>query len=374
MVLTEKQKVDLHRSILEYLMADGGSEMFPKTIQAFMEEANITDTSDFGKNLLEKKWTSVVRLQKRVMDLEAQISDMQKRGHGLNFASGHDGSPNGHVTLGENRLLPKGPAKATLSGHRGSVLCVDSHPLYSLIATGSDDATVKIWDYETAQYERTLKGHTGSVTGVAFNAGTTNASVLLATCSSDMTAKLWDLTTFSCIKTFRDHDHTLSAIRFMPSGDHIITCSRDKTVKCWETSTGYCIKTLVGHNDWVKCIAVSLDGQYIASGGSDQTIILWKFPGGTSEQTLRGHGHVIECLSFGRKPITASDILSPSKQSSSLSTPLKESSSEEKLSAGDVSSTISVRLLTLTNDIGMFYFVIHVRIDGTVLLGFRVAR
>lgn len=280
MVLTEKQKKDLHRSILEYLLSDDENRTtFGRTIEAFTIEAQISDTSDFGRNLLEKKWTSVVRLQKRVMDLEAQINDLQKRGY-TGFAGG--GSPNGHAA--ENRLLPKGPAKETLSGHRGSVLSVDIHPVFSLVASGSDDATIKLWDFETGQYERTLKGHTGSVTGVCFSAQSSSGAVYLASCSVDMTAKLWDLTTFTCTKTFRDHDHTLSSIKFLPSGDNIVTCSRDKTVKCWEVATGYCIKTLNGHNDWVRCLAISMDGQYIASGGADQTIMIWRFSSGTCEQ------------------------------------------------------------------------------------------
>ena len=37
------------------------------------------------------------------------------------------------------------------------------HPTYSLMISASEDATVKVWDFETGDYERTLKGHTDSV-------------------------------------------------------------------------------------------------------------------------------------------------------------------------------------------------------------------
>ena len=117
------------------------------------------------------------------------------------------------------------------------------HPVYSLVASGSEDGTVKIWDYESGQYERTLKGHTQSVSGVAFD----NSGKLLASCSLDMSAKIWysdnslgigtvayltsycpsnlprDLSTYSCMRTLRGHDHTISAVTFVAG--YVITSS-----------------------------------------------------------------------------------------------------------------------------------------------------
>lgn len=288
MVLTDRQKVDLHRAILEYLSSEENSNTFSKTIEAFCEECNIqeADTKDFGKNLLEKKWTSVIRLQKRVMDLEAQINELQRNGGRLPGISESSGS--GGIDA-NNRMLPKAPAKSSIGGHRGPILAIAAHPVFSLVASGSEDSTIKLWDYETSQYERTLKGHTGSVTGVAFSPLSSNmnpSSVLLASCSADMSAKLWDLTTFTCIKTLKGHDHTLSAVAFLPSGDYLLTCSRDKLIKAWEISTGYCIRTYTGHNEWIKCISVSMDGVHIASGGTDHTIMIWKFATGACEQVI----------------------------------------------------------------------------------------
>jgi len=109
------------------------------------------------------------------------------------------------------------------------------HPVFSLLATCSEDATVKLWDYETGEYERTLKGHTNAVQDAAFD-GKGN---LLATCSADMTVKLWDTTNeYICVRTLYGHDHNVSAVHFMPAGDVLLSCSRDQTIRAWEVATG----------------------------------------------------------------------------------------------------------------------------------------
>lgn len=293
LLLTDRQKTDLHNAILEYLTSQG--DKFSNTIKAFKEEANPVEIVENSRGLLEKKWTSVIRLQKKIMELESKLESLQKH-----KAFGPDSSTGtGKMEISPNsKLLPKAPASSCLTGHRGPVTQVCTHPVFSLVASGSEDSTIRLWDHETAQYERTLKGHTGSITGLAFDARGT----FLASCSSDMSAKLWDMNTFVCTKTMKGHDHTLSSISFLPSGERLVTCSRDKTVKCWEVSTGYCVNTFSGHLDWVKCLAVSLDGNYIASGSTDQTIIIWAAASGDIVQTLRGHEHVIETVCFGKKP------------------------------------------------------------------------
>lgn len=162
--------------------------------------------------------------------------------------------------------------------------------MFSIVASASEDATVKLWDYETGEFERTLKGHTNAVQDVAFDpkgnlVGTAcflPPSVFFlfiylkrhqypATCSADLTIKLWDGTNeYVCIKTLFGHDHNVSAVAFMPSGDLLVTCSRDQTIKIWETNSGYCVKTLKGHSDWVRRVMPNDNGSLLASCSNDQ--------------------------------------------------------------------------------------------------------
>lgn len=109
------------------------------------------------------------------------------------------------------------------------------HPVFSVMVSSSEDATLKVWDFETGEYERTLKGHTDSVQDIAFD----HSGKLLVSCSADMSIKLWDFQqTYECIKTMHGHDHNVSSVAFMPGGDFVVSASRDKTIKMWEVATG----------------------------------------------------------------------------------------------------------------------------------------
>ncbi|CAJ0968844.1 unnamed protein product [Ranitomeya imitator] len=138
--------------------------------------------------LLEKKWTSVIRLQKKVMELESKLNEAKEE-----FTSGGP--------IGQKRdpkeWIPRPPEKYALSGHRSPVTRVIFHPVFSVMVTASEDATIKVWDYETGDFERTLKGHTDSVQDISFD----HSGKFLASCSADMTIKLWDFQGFECIRT-----------------------------------------------------------------------------------------------------------------------------------------------------------------------------
>jgi len=64
-----------NHAIADYLQSQG----YGQTLESFKKEAEMKDCGNAKYNgLLEKKWTSVIRLQKKVMDLEMKLSEMQK--------------------------------------------------------------------------------------------------------------------------------------------------------------------------------------------------------------------------------------------------------------------------------------------------------
>lgn len=215
--------------------------------------------------ILEKKWTSVIRLQKKVVDLEAKLAEAEKEYIG--------GAPT-RDKRSPTEWIPRPPERYTLQGHRGPITRVLFHPIFSLVVSSSEDATIKVWDFETGDFERTLKGHTDVVQDIAFDA----RGNMLASCSADMSIKLWDFTSYENIRTLHGHDHNVSSVTFMPTGDHIVSCSRDKTIKMWDVATGYCVRTLTGHRDWVRMVRVNKDGTLIASCSKDHVSLKRSLP------------------------------------------------------------------------------------------------
>jgi len=278
-VLTSKQKEELNQAILDYLKT---SNLGPSS-EAFQSEAEVEDIDPRKTGLLEKKWTSVIRLQKKVMELETKINQLQEE---------LGSKPSRSKATGDH--IPTPPEIHSLTGHRDNITAVKFHPVFSLVVSASQDATIKIWDFETGEFERTLKHHTNAVQSVDFD----HTGNFLVSCSADLSIKIWDFQSYECIRTLKDHDHNVSAVRFLPSGDQIVSASRDKTIKIWETSTGYCQKTLTGHDDWVRAIEVTDDGTLLASAGHDKTVRLWNLSKYEVIHVMREHTHYIECLAF----------------------------------------------------------------------------
>jgi WD40 repeat protein len=153
-----------------------------------------------------------------------------------------------------------------------------------------------------------LDGHSGPVISVAFSPD----NKLIATGSRDYAIIVWDVETGDIITGPLDgHSDFVCSVNFSPDCKQVLSASADKTIRLWDVCTGNAVVgPLEGHTDQVLCAVFSPDGKHIISGSRDMTIRLWYIQPGAviSAPPLYGHTGAVESVVFlGRRVVSSSE-------------------------------------------------------------------
>ena len=103
----------------------------------------------------------------------------------------------------------------------------------SLIASASEDMTVRIWD-SGGQQISVLRGHTDIVTSVQM----TVDGKMLVSGSWDFTVRVWDVDLAEELVVLTGHTNRVNSVTISQDGKQIASCSDDKSILVWDTSTG----------------------------------------------------------------------------------------------------------------------------------------
>lgn len=157
----------------------------------------------------------------------------------------------------------------------------------NMIALGSDDKKIRIYDCETHRLISTLVGHNSSVKSLYMLKSGRLAS------GSHKTIKIWDLTQYACLKTLNGHTRTVLCLCQTESMvNEIVSGSWDATIKIWNWKIGICLRTLNGHSNSILCLSFINDT--IISGSYDNKIKLWSPV--SMVRTFKGHSLSVSSL------------------------------------------------------------------------------
>ena len=141
----------------------------------------------------------------------------------------------------------------------------------ALLASASNDFSVKIWDAATGSCVATHVGHSSFVRSVVFS----HDSARLASASDDETVKIWTAPNRPCFATLEGHRYGVNSVVFSHDSALLASASDDDTVKIWDVSNRTCVATLEGHRLFVSSVVFSHDSARLASASGDSTVKIW---------------------------------------------------------------------------------------------------
>ncbi|XP_063227268.1 WD repeat-containing protein 37 isoform X2 [Bacillus rossius redtenbacheri] len=194
--------------------------------------------------------------------------------------------------------------------HKGSIYCLAWTPMGDLMATGSNDKTVKLMRFNTDTsnlegQETELTMHDGTVRDLCFVEDTSNkSSLLISGGAGDCKIYVTDCATGTPFQALSGHSgHVLSLYNW--GGAMFVSGSQDRTVRFWDLRTRGCVNmvtpaTMASSKAGSPVAAVCVDpsGRLLVSGHEDCSCVLYDIRGCRSVQGFKPHSADVRSIRF----------------------------------------------------------------------------
>uniref|UniRef100_A0A8B9KSY0 Neutral sphingomyelinase activation associated factor n=1 Tax=Astyanax mexicanus TaxID=7994 RepID=A0A8B9KSY0_ASTMX len=189
-----------------------------------------------------------------------------------------------------------GRRQDTLMGHDDAVsqICWRDNQLY----TASWDSTVKVWKCMAADISSNKRTQFEPLAELEHEAGVNTiaispAGTLLASGTKEGTLSVWDLASFSMLHQLSCHSGKIHQVAFSPDSRNILSVGEDSCLKVTDVQTGMLLSTIHAEDEQ-RCFC--WDGNVVLSGGQSGSLLVWDLLSSKVIHSIPAHSGPITCI------------------------------------------------------------------------------
>ncbi|ERN15499.1 transducin beta-like protein 3 [Amborella trichopoda] len=161
-------------------------------------------------------------------------------------------------------------------GHDGPVMGMVCDSSGGLLATAGSDRKVLVWDISGGYCTHFFQGHKGIVTTVVFHPDPQN--LILFSGSDDATVRVWNLDSKKCIAVLEKHFSSVTSLGISENGSTLLSAGRDKVVNLWNLPN-YSFRMTVPSYEVLEAVCVINPGTALAAALDQSQLSIMKKKG-----------------------------------------------------------------------------------------------
>ncbi len=178
------------------------------------------------------------------------------------------------------------------NGHGDRVNALHFTPDGTALVSGSDDGTIKLWNLSNRTLISTLSSAEWLISAIAISPD----GSLLVSGGANGAIEFWDLERGEFIERIWHHENRISDLSISPDGKALLSSSYDKTIRLWDLRTAELVNTFHSHRDRIGAMALSFDWRVMVSGGDDGDLTFWDVKQAVPMKTIQAHKDAIHSI------------------------------------------------------------------------------
>jgi WD40 repeat protein len=209
------------------------------------------------------------------------------------------------TVIGENNLDVFIQVTTLPTEHTSTIRTLSFSPDGSLLASGSTDQTIRIWDVANRQrIARISDVYSGWISAVEFSAD----GLWLLTSSRDGKAHIWSVSNTETPEFEFEFDYPIYDATFSPNGEFVAFALESGTISIYDLTTQSTITEFSGHESAVRTVAFSPSGLLLMSGGEDTNVIFWDMLAGREIANFNYHVRRVNQVLFNSDGLIAASV------------------------------------------------------------------